>query len=236
MILALECSAPQRSAAVAHNGTVLAQTSQDSGPGTAIFGLIESVLREGQVQRDQIECLVVGLGPGSYTGIRSAIAAAQGWELARSVPLLGISSMDALARVAWRNGLRGRVALLVDAQRDEFYVAEWDLSDTESRPVSALRLATRIEIETLARTGIRVVGPCAAAVGGLALYPAAAALAELATGRTDFVGGESLEPIYLRPTAFVKTSPPSLAVDQQQGVRRSVAPESGASQSRETSR
>ena len=47
--------------------------------------------------REAIEAIAVGLGPGSYTGIRAAIALAQGWQLAREVKTLGVSSVAAMA-------------------------------------------------------------------------------------------------------------------------------------------
>ena len=45
--------------------------------------MIEDVLARSQMEREQIEVLAVGLGPGSYTGIRVALSMAQGWQLAR---------------------------------------------------------------------------------------------------------------------------------------------------------
>ena len=52
--------------------------------------MIESALAEAKIEREQIEVIAVGLGPGSYTGIRAAISVAQGWQLARGVKLLGV--------------------------------------------------------------------------------------------------------------------------------------------------
>ena len=72
--------------------------------------------------------IAVGLGPGSYTGIRAAIAMAQGWQLARGVKLLGVSSAEALAAQAQAENIFGRVNLVIDAQRGEFYLATWEIS------------------------------------------------------------------------------------------------------------
>ena len=52
------------------------------------------------MQIEEIDCLAIGIGPGSYTGIRAAISIAQAWQLARSVNLLSISSVDCLAAAA----------------------------------------------------------------------------------------------------------------------------------------
>ncbi len=92
------------------------------------LGLTEEALRKGQVEREEIECVAVGIGPGSYTGIRAAIALAQGWQLARGVRLLAISSAECLAAQGQAEGLLGRVEVVIDAQRNEFYLAGYDIS------------------------------------------------------------------------------------------------------------
>ena len=59
--------------------------------------------------------IAVGLGPGSYTGIRAAIAVAQGWQLARGIKLLGINSVECLAAQAQAGKIFGRVNVVIDA-------------------------------------------------------------------------------------------------------------------------
>src|ERR1035437_6117737 len=95
-ILALEFSSEQRSVALARDGVVLAEACELGGGDTKAVAVIEKVLAAAKIAREEIEMIVVGLGPGSYTGIRAAIAVAQGWQLARGVKLLGISSAECL--------------------------------------------------------------------------------------------------------------------------------------------
>src|SRR5271154_6572568 len=116
-ILALEFSSLQRSVAVARAGCVLSEAGETGGRGTNVFGMIEEALADAKVGREEIEVIAVGLGPGSYTGIRSAIALAQGWQLARSVKLLGVSSVEGLAIQAQVEKIFGRVNVVIDAQR-----------------------------------------------------------------------------------------------------------------------
>jgi len=162
-----------------------------------------------RVEREQIECLAIGLGPGSYTGIRAAIALAQGWELARGVKLLGISSADCVAAQAQADGVCGRVRVVIDAQRGEFYVAGYDMDAASWRLVEPLRLATFAETSAKAQDNAVLVGPEAPKwfPGSRAIFPPAAMLGRLAWGRTDFTPGQSIQPIYLRPTQFVKAPP-----------------------------
>ncbi len=92
------------------------------------FSLIKKVLAESGSTREQIEVIAVGLGPGSYTGIRVALSIAQGWQLARGVKLLGISSAECLAAQAQAEKISGRVNVVIDAQRNEFYLASYEVS------------------------------------------------------------------------------------------------------------
>jgi tRNA threonylcarbamoyl adenosine modification protein YeaZ len=209
-ILGLEFSSPQRSVAVldAVGGVVRAAGERVETGGRSIqaLGMVEETLREAQVEREQIECLAIGLGPGSYTGIRAAIALGQGWQLAREVKLVGISSAECIAAEAHHGGLRGRCAVAIDAQRTEFYLASYELDGNGWTEVEPLRLANRSQAEACQAAGLQLIGPEVTRwfPAGRIVFPRAARLAELARAKTDFVPGERLEPIYLRETAFVK--------------------------------
>jgi tRNA threonylcarbamoyladenosine biosynthesis protein TsaB len=203
-ILALEFSSARRSVALARAGVVLAEAAvQTDARGADAFGLIEKSLAEAKISRREIDVIAVGLGPGSYTGIRTAIAVAQGWQLATAVKLLGVSSADALAAQAQAEQIFGRVNVVIDAQRGEFYLAAWDISAAERKEISPLKIVSGAETMTRKNAGEICVGPEAANL----IFPSAAVVARLADGRSDFMTGEKLEPIYLRETSFVKASP-----------------------------
>jgi tRNA threonylcarbamoyladenosine biosynthesis protein TsaB len=103
-ILALEFSSEQRSVAVLDDDKVLGEARETAGKHTQAFALIEGALAQARIEREQIECVAVGLGPGSYMGTRIAIAIAQGWQLAREVKTAGVSSAEAVARQAAEGG------------------------------------------------------------------------------------------------------------------------------------
>jgi len=202
-ILALEFSSNQRSVALAREGTVLSAAVENGGVRmTNAFGLIAKVLEEAKISRQEVEVIAIGLGPGSYTGIRAAIAVAQGWQLAREVKLLGLSSVEAMVVQAQAKGILGRVNVVVDAQRGEFYLGRWNISAEKLEELSALRIAPAAELAELGKNGEQCIGPAAKII----LYPEAATLTTLAKGRTDFISGDSMEPVYLRQTSFVKAS------------------------------
>ncbi len=203
-ILAFEFSSARRSVALARDGIVLAEAAETGGYRvTNAFGLTGKVLAEAKVFREEVGVIAVGIGPGSYTGIRAAIAIAQGWQLARDVKLLGISSAEVLAAQAQAEKLFGRVNVIIDAQRGEFYLSALEISADERQEISPLKIVSAAEVEALKSAGEICVGP----EMERNLFPSAAMLAQLAASRTDFIAGEKLEPIYLRETTFVKAAP-----------------------------
>jgi len=208
-ILALEFSSSQRSVAVARNGEVLAKTAETGERGTNAFGMIETVLAAAKIGRGEIECIAVGLGPGSYTGIRVALSIAQGWQLASGVKLLGISSVECLVAQAQAQKIIGRVNVVVDAQRGEFYLAAFEVSAQGIKEAKPLRIWSPAEAGAIVNEGGIVAGPEVTRwfAAGKDIFPQAATLATLAARRGDFMAGEKLEPVYLRETTFVKSPP-----------------------------
>ena len=207
-ILALEFSSPQRSVAVAGAGRRV-ETVETGGGATNAFGMIERILDDAKIEREEIEVVAVGLGPGSYTGIRAAISLAQGWQLARGVKLLGLGSVETIVWEARARQISGACNVVIDAQRDELYRAKYEIGRDEWREIEPLKIVPRAEVQSRAEAGERVIGPEVDRwfAGGRVIFPRAEALAELALGRTDFVAGEKLAPIYLRETRFVKSPP-----------------------------
>ncbi len=204
-ILAVEFSSERRSVAVVENGRVLGEAFEMGG--RAAIALVERALASSSVERDEIECIAVGTGPGSYTGIRGGISLAQGWQLAREIRLLGVSSVECVAAQAQREKVFGKMAVVVDAQREEFYLAVYEVTENHRREIEPLRIVPAAEVKALAASGTIIVGPDSAAQNSALLYPQAAMLGQIASNRTDFIAGEKLEPIYLREVSFKKVAP-----------------------------
>jgi len=203
-ILALEFSSEQRSVALARDGQVLAEAVETGGYRvTNAFALIRQVLAQAGLAPAAVEVIAVGVGPGSYTGIRAAIAVAQGWQLARGVQLLGVSSAECLAAQAQAAQIFGRVNVVLDAQRGEFYLATWELSPLGRQELAPLAIVAAAGVASRKAAGEMCVGPAADRV----LFPSATMVARLAADRVDFVPGDQLMPIYLRETTFAKAPP-----------------------------
>jgi len=205
-ILALEFSSEQRSVAVMRAGRVLAEAVQSGGRMTNALGMIEKVLADAKLRREEIEAIAVGLGPGSYTGIRAAIAVAQGWQLAREVKLVGISSVEAMAAQMHLEQNFGRVHVVVDAQRGEFYLAGYAITAESWQETEPLKIVKLEEVWARVNAGDVLAGPEVTRwfTRGRTLFPQAAAVAQAAASRSDGVLDGLLEPIYLRVTSFKK--------------------------------
>ncbi len=207
-ILALEFSTARRGAAVAVDGVVRGSATEQGGRETRAFAMIESALRDAGTQREEIECVAVGIGPGSYAGIRIAIAVAQGWHIARGVRLLGIAGADAVAQQAFESGMRGAMLAVLDAQRGEFFAAEYEVTDSEwhlRKPFALLSPEDERVARTAGKQFVRM--DLLEHPTDRAMLPEAGTIARLASARNDFMAATELEPIYVRKAEFVKAAP-----------------------------
>lgn len=96
---------------------------------TQLLPNVDSLLEECGVARQQLACIACGRGPGSFTGVRICIATAKGMASALEVPLVGVSTLDALAWELQAAGVRGRTLVVADAMRKEVYPQVYDITD-----------------------------------------------------------------------------------------------------------
>ena len=89
---------------------------------------LECLSRAGLTMADVDEVLV-GRGPGSFTGVRIGIATAKGLSCGLGVPLYGASTLDAAAWAAWLAGTRGMLGVVGDAMRGEVYPGIYQLGE-----------------------------------------------------------------------------------------------------------
>jgi tRNA threonylcarbamoyladenosine biosynthesis protein TsaB len=217
--LALDTSTPRGTVAVLRDDKPLAEEMFDRS-GQNFFDTAAKLLTANGLSAKDIELLAVGLGPGSFTGIRAGIAAVKGLALPTELPIKGVSSFDALAFTALPQMPPDcpQTCVLGDARRGEIYYA---LYDREARPAQDCRIAAledladeihhpiwfvsseigqfHDDLETLfggfANVHKRPIFPSAGAVGSLALRGFRAAGAH---------GDVNLEPIYLRHLQYKK--------------------------------
>jgi tRNA threonylcarbamoyladenosine biosynthesis protein TsaB len=128
----------------------LFEARHDPGPGerpghaTVLLGLVEEVMAAAGVEPPAIGRIGVGVGPGSFTGLRIGIATARALAQAHDAELAAISTLEALASGA---GGEGRAVLaLLDARRGEAFAAAWEAGSRrlEPRAVPAGELARTV--------------------------------------------------------------------------------------------
>ncbi|MEG1493035.1 MAG: tRNA (adenosine(37)-N6)-threonylcarbamoyltransferase complex transferase subunit TsaD [Gordonibacter sp.] len=128
-----------------------AEASAHRVSNTQLLPRIEALLTESGIARDQLACVVCGRGPGSFTGVRIAMATAKGIASALGVALVGVSSLDAVAWNAYAAGVRGALAVVADAMRKEVYPVRYALGDDGVRRLEADRvLKAELAAEELA--------------------------------------------------------------------------------------
>ncbi len=182
-----------------------------------ICAVINNILIKNGLEDNSVSVLSLGIGPGSYTGIRTSISFAQGWSLALGIHLLPINSVEALALQAGKLFSNNEFHLVVDAQRNEFYHAVYRKNNDEKNVIpeliQPLEIISKQEINIFIEKKLPVLGPELENIlpSVMALYPLASDIAFLAAnllqqkGENAFQSPESITPIYLRPVQFVKT-------------------------------
>ena len=187
---------------------------------------IEAMLGRAGHSLDELGAMVVGLGPGSFTGLRVALASARAICFARQIPLVGASSLEAMAReAACRGGLSAGDLLvpLLDARKGEVYggffrLAAGELAvETPEFVLPPQALVDRLQNETRAfafgpgRDAYAAlhqlpqpptVAPDAVGQEGAAAFPAVVHLIASVPGVPGYSRDEAfaLEPHYVRPS------------------------------------
>lgn len=182
--------------------------------------MVMDLLAEAGLKLKQLDGLAYGMGPGSFTGLRIACGVAQGLALGGEVPVLGVSTLEALAEEAWTAKNADRVLACLDARMNEVYaglyqrqVAGWSC---QAGPVVCPPEAVPMPVEAgflAAGTGFAAY-PQLVALGrntlvdmDTQLIPHARAIARLAAPR--FARGEgqppeAAEPLYIRDKVALK--------------------------------
>jgi tRNA threonylcarbamoyl adenosine modification protein YeaZ len=117
-VLAIDTSTSRTSVAIIENGTVLYSGYRDGA--TAHGPSLPALVQEGLAVSD-VDQIVVGMGPGPFTGLRVGIAFAQSFALAREIPVRGVCSLDAIATQISDDDF----IITVDARRKEVYWARY---------------------------------------------------------------------------------------------------------------
>ncbi len=123
--------------------------------------LVESVCNQAQVRLLDLAQVVIGVGPGSFTGLRIGMSFAKGVACAGKVPLVGVSSFLGIAkRRAMIEEANGLFLVVSDARRREVFMSEYQLVKGDVVQTQAPTIAAEVTVsEWTDRTGGVVVAP-----------------------------------------------------------------------------
>lgn len=157
-IVAIETSGRQGSVAIAHGPELLAarQLPEGNRHATALMPALQSLLQEQRWAPDQIDHLYLSLGPGSFTGLRIAVAIARALAQAIGCKLVGVPSLDVIAHNA--PATFGVVLPVLDAKRGQIFSARYerDAAGALHRSTEAALVDPRLFVEeAIARAAAR---------------------------------------------------------------------------------
>jgi tRNA threonylcarbamoyladenosine biosynthesis protein TsaB len=121
--LSIAVSAGAGASVLEHTGAGGAQAS------AALIPAIEALLAQAGVALPELDAIAFGRGPGSFTGLRTAAAVAQGLGFGAGVPVLAIDTLLAVAEEAHAQSGEERIVALLDARMDEVYSAAYERQD-----------------------------------------------------------------------------------------------------------
>src|ERR671925_1682088 len=114
LTLAFDTATEVATSALVDDGEVLGERTSRA---VTLLEDVDALLRQAGKHTRDIDALAVGVGPGSFTGVRIGLSTARGLALALDIPVAGVSTLDALAA-----GAPGAVPV-IDARRREIFVA-----------------------------------------------------------------------------------------------------------------
>ena len=217
-ILAIETATEACSAAVYRDGEIFHRFELAPRKHTQlILPMMDEVLAEAGITRDELDAIAFGRGPGAFTGLRIAVGVSQGLALALEKPLIGISTMAAMAQQISETENTNGLSLLaaIDARMNEVYWARYQSVNGEvvlqgEEQVSAPELLTQLDnIDSVVfgsgweayHSALLESPPSWIKASVADVFPSAYYIAKLAATayqRGELLDAADAEPVYLR--------------------------------------
>jgi tRNA threonylcarbamoyladenosine biosynthesis protein TsaB len=140
IILALDTSGSGCSVALTRNRELVAEIHlrNNETHSKHLLGMIGDVMRISGVDAKDVDAFAVTRGPGSFTGLRIGLSTVKGLAVAAGKPLIGVSSLDALA---WGIPMSyEKLCVMIDARKDEVFTATYILDDGIPKRITDERL------------------------------------------------------------------------------------------------
>ncbi|WDE13655.1 tRNA (adenosine(37)-N6)-threonylcarbamoyltransferase complex dimerization subunit type 1 TsaB [Thalassomonas haliotis] len=191
-----------------------------------LLPMVDQVLSEGGCKLKDLDGLIFGQGPGSFTGVRIGIGVAQGLAYSAGLPLVGVSTLQAMAQLAYMSHQQEQVIAAIDARMSEVYLGYYEIGSDgimQAKLSDAVLPPQRVaaHLDGLSKgaygvgTGWDAYGEKLAELKTNAgspevLFPAAHAMLVIgaaAFARGEQVSAEQAQPVYVRDTVSWKKLP-----------------------------
>ncbi|GGW50165.1 tRNA (adenosine(37)-N6)-threonylcarbamoyltransferase complex dimerization subunit type 1 TsaB [Alishewanella tabrizica] len=220
IFLALDTSTEACSVALSYHGQLLAFDEVcPQQHSKRILPMVQQLLADAGIGLHQVNGIIFGRGPGSFTGVRIGVSVAQGLAFGVDVPLYGVSTLAAMAQAAAQQHAAKQVIAAIDARMAEVYMAVYTLNAKGVMQASTPEVAAKPAALPSAITDLQL-DPGVIGVGtGWQTYGDALSLLKPATIASDilypsaqfmlpysldawqhghFVAAEHAEPVYVR--------------------------------------
>lgn len=179
-----------------------------------ILPMVQQLLSQAGISLNQLDGIVFGRGPGSFTGVRIGVGVTQGLAFGADVPVYGVSTLAAMAQAAYRLYSATQVVAAIDARMAEVYIGSFALknglmqalsSEVAIKPQNISGFSLRGEVHAVG-TGWQTYAEALlqkqpAVIADDILYPSACdmlSLAKPALITAQFIAAELAEPVYVR--------------------------------------
>jgi tRNA threonylcarbamoyladenosine biosynthesis protein TsaB len=210
-VLAFDCSGASCSAAVLVDGVLKADrfAAMERGQAEVLVPMIQSAMADSGLDFADLDLIATTVGPGSFTGIRLGLAAAEGLALATGKPILALTSFEAhLAGLAPERRRDRPVAIVIDSRRGPVFL---QIFGPDGAPLGEPAQIEPADLPTLLPAGPVAIGGDGLALLGDPTPPdriRAADLARLAAGfGTQEPHPVPAHPLYLRPPDVTQPRP-----------------------------
>ncbi|MFI3303668.1 MAG: tRNA (adenosine(37)-N6)-threonylcarbamoyltransferase complex dimerization subunit type 1 TsaB [Rikenellaceae bacterium] len=224
LILSIESSTSICSVAIAKDGEVIAlcESAQGRDHARLVASFTDELFKECGIAPSQLAAVAVSKGPGSYTGLRIGVSFAKGLCYGLNIPLIGVSTLEALVEMARKRleqcGVDENTKLcpMIDARRMEVYTQLFDASGIAISPIEAKVIDEESFTELRSDGGLIIFGDGAAKCAEslewatlLEVAPSASGVASIAQRALDAQQFEDVayfEPLYLKEAVVTKSN------------------------------
>lgn len=130
--LAIDASTEACSVALQYQGKVFSEFELcPQSHSLRLLPLVDKMLKAANCQLSDLDGLIYGQGPGSFTGVRIGIGVAQGLAFSANLPVVGVSTLQAMAQQAFKKTECTQVLVAIDARMAEVYNGYFILNDIQ---------------------------------------------------------------------------------------------------------